>query len=58
MKPRFYTIIKDAVERGTYAGFQRAHKHVDDPSESIIAENVVHQIMNELTLRFDFSDSL
>jgi hypothetical protein len=58
MKPRFYVIIEDAVERGACAGFQRAYKDVDDPSEAIIVENVVDQIMTELTLRFDFSDSL
>jgi hypothetical protein len=58
MRPRFYTIIEDCVDRGARAGYQRAHKHDDDPGESEITQHIIDEIMGELTLRFDFSDSL
>jgi len=50
-----YKIIDDVVERAVRYGYNRAHKHADDPSEEHMIEEVRRSVMNELCeiLKFD-----
>jgi hypothetical protein len=54
MKPKFYPILTDCIERGIQFGLNRSYKHDDDPSQEIIAQNVEREIMNQLYEYFVF----
>jgi hypothetical protein len=54
MKPKIYPLIERCVENGAVRGYRRAHKHIDDPSEEAICENIVDAIMLELSEWFAF----
>ena len=56
MKPNFHKILEMAVEQGVSYGYRRAHKHVENPTEGAIIDNVVEQVMNSLDEYFDFED--
>jgi hypothetical protein len=56
MKPNFHKILETAVEQGVSYGYRRAHKHVENPTEGAIIDNVVEQVMNSLDEWFDFED--
>ena len=48
MKPKFHKILEMAVEHGVSYGYRRAHKHIENPTEGAIIDNVVEQVMNSL----------
>lgn len=54
MKVNGYRVLEHCVELGTNYGWNRAHKHVDNPSEQAIKEEIINQIMNEITMWFSF----
>jgi hypothetical protein len=56
MKPNFRKILEMAVEQGVSYGYRRAHKHIENPTEGAIIDNVVEQVMNSLDEWFDFED--
>ena len=56
MKPNFRKILEMSVEHGVSYGYRRAHKHVENPTEGAIIDNVVEQVMNSLDEWFDFED--
>ena len=56
MKPNFRKILEMSVEQGVSYGYRRAHKHVENPTEGAIIDNVVEQVMNSLDEWFDFED--
>ena len=45
-----------ALEQGVRYGYSRAHKHVENPTEGAIIDNIVEQVMNSLYEWFDFED--
>lgn len=45
-----------ALEEGVRYGYNRAHKHVENPTEGAIIDNIVEQVMNSLYEWFDFED--
>jgi len=45
-----------AVEVGVEWGWMHAHKHVDDPSEQLIKEAIVRDVVNEISERFRFGE--
>ncbi len=51
-----YTL--EAVEQGVSYGYCLAHKHVKNPTEGAIIDNVVEQVMNSLDELFDFEDEV
>ncbi len=57
MKPRSYSILARALEEGIDCGWNRAHKHVDNPSEETIKETIFDGIMEAITEVFDFQES-
>lgn len=40
-----YSIVSHAVEQGISLGYRRAHKHTDTPSEDLILESVLREVM-------------
>jgi hypothetical protein len=58
MKPNFRKILEMAVEQGVSYGYRRAHKHMENPTEGAIIDNVVEQVMNSLDEWFDFEDEV
>jgi len=56
MKPNFRKVLEMAVEDGVRYGYSRAHKHVDNPSEGAVIDNVVDGVMHYLYEWFEFED--
>jgi len=57
MKPKFYKILETAVSEGVSYGYRRSFKHVENPTEGAIIDNVVEQVMNSLDEYFTFEDN-
>lgn len=55
VKINAYKVIDDAIDRAIRYGYNRAHKHVDRPSEDQMIDEIHRAIMNELCelLTFD-----
>jgi hypothetical protein len=56
MKPNFRKVLEMALEEGVRYGYNRAHKHVENPTEGAIIDSIVEQVMNSLYEWFDFED--
>ena len=56
MKPKFRNVLEMAIEEGVRYGYNRAHKHIENPSEGAIIDSIVEQVMNSLDEWFDFED--
>jgi hypothetical protein len=56
MKVKVYNLISECIERGTERGYRRSYKHVDNPDEASIVDNIHREIMNELYDYFDFNE--
>lgn len=56
MKPKFRFILQTAIDEGVRSGYRRAFKHVENPSEGAIVDNIVTEIFNSLDTWFDFDD--
>lgn len=54
MKPKIYTILSEAVEAGVRRGYQRAHKHVENPSEASIVDAIDNAVMASILEYFTF----
>jgi hypothetical protein len=50
-----YNLISECVEKGAEHGYNRAHKHVDNPDKVSMVDNIHREIMNELCEYFDFN---
>jgi hypothetical protein len=56
MKPKFRRVLETALEEGVRLGYNRAHKHVEKPSENAIIDTVVENDILCLDEWFDFED--
>jgi hypothetical protein len=54
MKPKVYKILELCISRGIDRGWNRAHKHNDNPSEHCIKDSIEENIMNEIAEYFIF----
>jgi hypothetical protein len=57
MKPRFHVILEQAIEEGVRRGWRRAHKHVENPTEESIWEQIEDGVMSSITEYFSFDDN-
>jgi hypothetical protein len=57
MKVKMYNLVSECIERGVEFGYNRAHKHVDNPTKDYVVENIHREIMNQLCDYIDFGDS-
>ena len=58
VKINAYKVIDDVVDRAVRYGYTRAHKHVDNPTEDKIIEEIHRAVMNELCEILQFDDEL
>ena len=56
MTPKFRKVLEHAVLLGVSYGYSRAHKHVENPTESVIIDNITEQVMNSLDDWFEFGE--
>ena len=57
MKPKFRVILEQAINEGIRRGYSRAHKHVDNPTEGAIIENIEDAVMSSIYEYFDFDEN-
>lgn len=58
MKAKIRKILFESIERGVINGYHRAHKHIDNPSESAIRENIMREVSYEIDDNFCFEAEL
>jgi hypothetical protein len=56
MKPNFRKVLEMALEEGVRYGYNRAHKHVENPHQDAVVDCVVEGAMNSLYEWFVFED--
>ena len=49
-------ILEMAIEAGVRRGWQRAHKHVENPAECAIIIDIEEAVMSEIYEYFTFDD--
>ncbi len=54
MKINYYKIIEDIIDSGIEGGWNRAHKHSDNPAEETIKSCIHEYITNGFSETFDF----
>jgi hypothetical protein len=57
MKPKFYNVLEMAIEEGVRYGYNRANKHLENPSENVIIDSIVENVMNSINDWFDFEEN-
>lgn len=58
MKVKLYGIIERAVDEGVEAGYRRAFKHTDKPSEEEIVESISRAVMFNIDEVMSFDDEV
>lgn len=56
MKPKFRRVLETALEEGVRLGYNRAHKHIQNPHDNVIVDSVVENVMLCLDEWFDFEE--
>ena len=56
MKAKIRVILEMAIEAGVRRGWQRAHKHVENPAESAIIDQIEDAVMSEIYEYFTFDE--
>lgn len=54
MRANEYLILDEAVENGVSYGYERAHKHTDNPDAESIKDAIRLAVMNEICQYFFF----
>ena len=57
MKPNFHKVLEMALEEGVRFGYNRAHKHVENPHIDAVTDCIVNDVMNSLNEWFIFEDN-
>lgn len=57
MTPKILPLLERCIEDGLTRGWNRAHKHTDEPSEERILEEQFNAIMGEIWEWFDIVDT-
>jgi len=56
MKPKFRVILEQAIEEGVRSGWNRAHKHVENPTEGAVIEHIEDAVMSSIYEYFTFDE--
>jgi hypothetical protein len=54
--PKVYPLLREAVEVGVRYGWNRAHKHDENPPEVVIQNEIEEAVINEICERFSLVD--
>lgn len=57
MKPNVMRVLEQCIDNGLKYGWQRAHKHTDEPSKETILVMQCEEIINEVYEWFEIGDS-
>jgi hypothetical protein len=49
-------VLEIAIEQGVSYGYSRAHKYIENPTESVIIDNIIEQVINSVDEWFDFEE--
>lgn len=56
MKANTYKVLARAVEEGVLVGWNRAHKHTDNPTDDQIKFQLIESVLNEICEWMDFDE--
>jgi hypothetical protein len=56
MRVKTHVILEMAIEEGVRRGWQRAHKHVENPLPSAIMEQIDEHVMSAIYEYFTFDE--
>lgn len=56
MRVKTYAILDRAVEEGIRLGWNRAHKHVENPDQTQIEDQIHQAVMGSICEVFKFDD--
>ncbi len=56
MKAKIQVILEMAIEEGVRRGYSRAHKHVENPTEGAIIEQIEDAVMSQIYEYFTFDE--
>lgn len=56
LRPKTYRVLEQAVEEGILLGWNRAHKHEDQPHEETIKDVIRANVMLTISEWFHFDD--
>ena len=56
MRPNVRKILEECIETGILAGWNRAHKHTDEPNDHHVLTAIEEQVWIEIYERFDFGE--
>jgi len=54
MKVKTRAVLEECIEIGTRLGYNRAHKHTDEPSNELVFSSIENAIWSEIDQRFEF----
>ena len=56
MKVKTLVILEMAIEAGVKRGWHRAHKHIENPNDATICDNIEECVISEIHEYFSFGD--
>jgi hypothetical protein len=56
MKAKTLVILEMAINVGIKRGWNRAHKHIENPNERTICDNIEECVMSEIHEYFSFDE--
>ncbi len=56
MKVKMRVILEMAIDEGVRRGYSRAHKHVENPTEGAIIEQIEDAVMSQIYEYFTFDE--
>lgn len=56
LKVNVYSVLEDCIEIGIDGGFNKAHKHTDNPTEQQLKEEIFRYVMLQISEKFVFDD--
>jgi hypothetical protein len=56
MKPKFYQLLVQCVEDGVAYGYNRAHKHTDNPTPDVLKMKIEDGVLNAISEWFTFDE--
>jgi len=56
MKAKTLVILELAINVGVKRGWNRAHKHIENPNEASICDNIEECVMSEIHEYFSFGE--
>ena len=56
MKAKTLVILEMAINVGVKRGWHRAHKHIENPNDATICDNIEECVISEIHEYFSFGD--